>query len=186
MCGLMSWQPDDGEVRPLLVQCHHSLRVLMMGLPRPADDVIGICEHGSQRRLDVAVPELLPAQTTTQSTPDHLAHHRRLAQIKPHQQIGSLCEQVAYRVVLPFGDPLRLGAELIEPSGSYRPGAPSSTVVAGRRGVIGPSVAFRWNGCFVVIAGLVRRWLGDGVVDEDGGDGGGGGEGFVVEDSGAG
>ncbi|WP_336882553.1 hypothetical protein [Rhodococcus globerulus] len=48
----------------------------------------------------------------------------------------------------------------------------------------GPSLAADRNrtgpGSSAVIAGLLCGWCGDGVVDEHGGDGGGGGEGLTV------
>src|SRR5450631_927676 len=108
---MLTREPHDGEIRSRGHRGRHPLGTLVMGPPRPADNVVTVGEEGRKSRFAVAVPEGGPGQPAPGSAANHAFHHNRTRQVEPDKQVCTLQEQGPGIAVLPLGHPRWLGSE---------------------------------------------------------------------------
>jgi hypothetical protein len=93
--------------------------------------VLAIDEHGPQRRLDVAVPQLGAVDPPVNRPPQQLAEDPPAGQIEADDQVRAGQQQRPHRGTLPLGDPALRGGEGRHVRRELRTGHPARPVPQG-------------------------------------------------------
>src|SRR3954453_16856745 len=115
----------DAQIGPTHERLLDATSGVMSRAPGPPHDVITVREHGAQRSLVVAIPELLAPPSPVRRSHAELPHHEWHGRIQPDQYLAALEELRAHSRVLPLRDPPALLSEgvcVLDKRLPWRPG----------------------------------------------------------------
>lgn len=102
--GLAAQAHNDGAV-PSACDGLSFTSPLLVGAPRPSDNVFGVGEDRVEAGLAIAVPQLGSVDSSVQGSAYDAVGDSKSAVIEPDEGVGTLQQQWPGLPVLPFGDP---------------------------------------------------------------------------------